>query len=162
MFQTLFCLHYQGFRWKLRGAHDILTTASRVVHIQTQYRTLRATMCILKGRVCGLFSTAACRPIVPFPHWVPLIHLQRRHTPHRHERPLPAKEGSIQGILLAHRNSRRFKVLLHVAKLGHRTDSFTSLRRKACGGFFRCPKNPTTSARFKSANSGTRGQHANH
>ena len=28
--------------------------------------------------------------------------------------------------------------------------------RKACGGFFRCPKNPTTSAGFEPANSGTR------
>jgi hypothetical protein len=27
------------------------------------------------------------------------------------------------------------------------------LRRKACGGFFRCPKNPTTSAGFEPANS---------
>ena len=36
------------------------------------------------------------------------------------------------------------------------------LRRKACGGFSRCPKNPTTSAGFEPANSGTRGQHANH
>ena len=26
------------------------------------------------------------------------------------------------------------------------------LRRKACGGFFRCPKNPTTSAGFEPAN----------
>ena len=29
------------------------------------------------------------------------------------------------------------------------------LRRKACGGFIRCPKNPTTSAGFEPANSGT-------
>ena len=36
------------------------------------------------------------------------------------------------------------------------------LRRKACGGFFRYPKNPTTSAGCETANSGTRGQHANH
>ena len=36
------------------------------------------------------------------------------------------------------------------------------LRRKACGGFFRCPKNRTFSAGFEPANSGTRGQHANH
>jgi len=36
------------------------------------------------------------------------------------------------------------------------------LRRKACGRFFRCPKNPTTSAGLEPANLGTRGQHANH
>ena len=74
----------------------------------------------------GLFVTAACRPIVPLPQWIPLIHLQRRHAPHRHKRPLPSKEGTTQGILLAHRNSRRYWVLLHAAKLGRGTDSFTS------------------------------------
>ena len=111
----------------------------------------------------GLFGTAACRPIVPLPQRFQLIHLQRRHAPHRHERPLPAKEGTTQGILLAHRNSRRYWVLLHAAKLGHGTDSFTSPPKEGtCEGFFIRPKNPTTSAGFEPANSGTRGQHANH
>ena len=132
----------------------------------TASRLCPALRCLkkLKGRVWGLFGTVACRPIVPLPQGVPLIHLQRRHAPHRHERPLLTKEGTIQGISLAHRNSRRYYVLLRAAKLGHRTDSCTSppLRRKACGGFFRCPKNPATSAGFEPANSGTRGQHANH
>ena len=36
------------------------------------------------------------------------------------------------------------------------------LRREACRGFFKCPKNPTTSAGFEPTNSGTRGQNANH
>ena len=36
------------------------------------------------------------------------------------------------------------------------------LRRKAFGGFFRYPKNPTTSAGFEPTNSGTSGQHAYH
>ena len=52
---------------------------------------------------CGAFS--ALQPVgrlYPCPQWVPLIHLQRRHAPHRHERPLLAKEETIQGILLAH------------------------------------------------------------
>ena len=52
---------------------------------------------------CGAFS--ALQPVgrlYPCPQWVPLINLQRRHAQHRHERPLPAKEGTIQGILLAH------------------------------------------------------------
>ena len=40
--------------------------------------------------------------LYPCPQWVPLVHLHRRHVPHRHERPLLAKEGTIQGILLAH------------------------------------------------------------
>jgi hypothetical protein len=36
------------------------------------------------------------RLIVPLPPRSFLIHLQRRHAPHRHERPLLAKEGTIQ------------------------------------------------------------------
>ena len=99
---------------------------------------------------CGAFS--ALQPVgrlYPCPQWVPLIHLQRRHAPHRHEKPLLAKEGTIQGILLAHHNS---------CKAGTWGRFF---QRKACGGFFRCLKNLTTSARFEPANSGTRGQHAN-
>jgi hypothetical protein len=36
------------------------------------------------------------------------------------------------------------------------------LRRKAYCGFFGCPKNPTASAGFEPANSGSSGQYANH
>jgi hypothetical protein len=36
------------------------------------------------------------------------------------------------------------------------------LRRKAYGGFSRCPKNPTASAGFEPANSSSSGQYANH
>jgi hypothetical protein len=50
--------------------------------------------------------------------------------------------------------------LLHAAKLGHII--LLPLRRKAYWGFFRCPKNPTASARFEPANSGSSGQYANH
>ena len=79
---------------------DILQIPSGCIQICSEFK--------VKVRVWTLFGTAACRPIVPLPQWVPLIHLQRRHAPHRHERPLLAKEGTIQGILLAHRNSRRY------------------------------------------------------
>jgi hypothetical protein len=58
----------------------------------------------VKGRLLGL--SAALRLLVsrlyPWPPMSSLIHLQRRLVPHRHERPQAAKEGTIQGILLAH------------------------------------------------------------
>ena len=76
------------------------------------------------------------------------------HAPHRHERPLLANEGTIQGILLAHHNLRRYWVLLHAAKLGHGTDSFTSPPKEGMRRIFQMPeKNPTTSAGFELANS---------
>ena len=94
----------------------------------------------VKGHMWGLSGTAGCRPIVPLPQWVPLIHLQRRHAPHRYERPLLAKEGTRQGILLAHRNSRRYQVLLHAAKLGHGTDPFTSPPKEGMRRIFKMPE----------------------
>ena len=109
------------------------------------------------GRVWGFLS--ALQPVgrlYPCPHWVPLIHLQRRHAPHRHEKSLLAKEEIIQKILLAHRDWQTYYVLLHGAKLGHGTDSFTSPRKEGMRRIFQ------TSAGFEPANSGTRGQHANH
>ena len=93
-----------------------------------------------KGRVWGLFGTAACRPIVPLPPMNSLIHLQRRYAPHRHEIPLLAKEGTIQRILLAHRISQRYWVLLHTAKLGHGTDSFTSPPKEGMRRIFQMPE----------------------
>jgi hypothetical protein len=57
----------------------------------------------VKGRFIGPSSALQpYRPIVPLAPMSCLIHLQRRHVPHSHERPQPAKEGTIQGILLAH------------------------------------------------------------
>jgi len=57
------------------------------------------------------------------------------------ERPLLAKEGTIQGILLAHRNSRRYYVLLNPTMLGHGTDSFTSPPMEGMRRIFQMPKN---------------------
>jgi hypothetical protein len=54
--------------------------------------------------------------------------------------------------------SRRY--LSHASNLRHRQTALLPLRRKSCHGFFR-PKNVTSSARFKPAILGTRGQHAN-
>jgi hypothetical protein len=45
---------------------------------------------------------------------------------------------------------------LHAAKLRHGTDGFTSSPKEDTEDFFR-PKNPTASAEFEPANSGTRG-----
>jgi len=46
----------------------------------------------------------------------------------------------MQGILLAHRNSRRYWVLLHAAELGHGTDSFTSPPKEGMGRIFQMPE----------------------
>jgi len=93
----------------------------------------------------GAFS--ALQPVgrlYPCPQWVPFIHLQRRHASHRHERPLLAKEGTIQGIFAStfviHRGTRFF-YMPQSWDIGQILS--LPLRRKACGGFFRCPKNPT-------------------
>ena len=87
-----------------------ITSANRRINLHIEWSFVKQTFSYsrkkkVKSRVWGLFGTVACRPIVPLPQWVSLIH---RHTPHRHERPLLAKEGIIQGILLAHCNSRRY------------------------------------------------------
>ena len=48
-----------------------------------------------KGRVVGPFQHCIRRLIVLLPQISSIIHLQRRHAPHRRERPLLAKEGTI-------------------------------------------------------------------
>jgi hypothetical protein len=53
--------------------------------------------------------------------------------------------------------------LLHAAKLRHGTDGFTSPPKEGMLWILMSPeKNSTASAAFEPANSGTRGQHANH
>ena len=97
----------------------------------------------LKFKVaCGAFS--ALQPVgrlYPCPQWVPLIHLQRRHAPLRHERPLLAKEGTIQGILLAHSIIHGGTGFFYMPKNWDMGQILSiPFWRKACGGFFRCPK----------------------
>ena len=48
-----------------------------------------------KGRLVGLFQHCVRRLIVLLPQMSSYIHLERRHAPHRRERPLLAKEGTI-------------------------------------------------------------------
>ena len=53
-----------------------------------------------------------------------------------------------------------FRDLLHVVKLRHGTNGFTSLPKEGVLRIFFTPKNPTASAGFEPANLGTKGQHA--
>jgi hypothetical protein len=52
--------------------------------------------------------------------------------------------------------------LLHAVKLRHGTDGFTSPPKEGMLRNFVARKNPKASPGFEPANSGTRGQHANH
>jgi hypothetical protein len=101
--------------------------------------------------------------IVPYPLRSSLIHLQRRHRTKRRESPLLAKEGTvIEGIWLATRNSPQLLGSFTCHKVGtwDRLFNLPSGGRHAEDFLHR--KNSTVSAGFEPANSGTRGQHANH
>jgi hypothetical protein len=74
----------------------------------------------------------------------------------RRERPLPAKEGS-----LTHEFCQGAGFFAHAPKLGHGADYLTSPPKEGMLRFLH-QKNPTASPGFEPANSGTRGQHANH
>ena len=79
--------------------------------------TDRRTKVKLKA-VCGSYSTAALRHIVFFLERVPsFISRGAAHTKRR-ERPLLAKEGTIPGIYLAIRNSRKLLGSLTFRKAG--------------------------------------------
>ena len=81
----------------------------------------------LKVAQWDFFSTAAEGWLYSYPKMSSFIHLQRRHAPYRRERHLLAKEGTITKEFNQQiRNLRKHQVLLHAAKLGHGTDSFTS------------------------------------
>jgi hypothetical protein len=73
---------------------------------------------------CGTFSALQpCRPIVPFPQWVPHIHLQRRHALHRHERPL------------------LYTFVIHGGTwFFYMTDSFTSLPKEGMRRIYQMPE----------------------
>ena len=86
---------------------------------------------------------------------ISFIHLQRRHAPHRRERPLLAKERTItKEFSWQIRNLRKYYVPLHAAKLGHGTDSFTSPPKECMLRTIRTPE--------KYNGFGRAGQHANH
>ena len=108
--------------------------------------------------VFGSYSTAALRRIVFLPELVPsFISRGAAHTKRR-ERPLLAKEGTIPGIYLAIRNSRKLPVSLTCRKAGtwnrffyfpsrgrHAEDFY--IHRKASAGF-----EPTNLKSYKKAN----------
>ena len=172
-------------------------------NFQTSVNVNRFTLLtkfLVKKIACRALS--ALKPVgrlYPCPQWVPFIHLQRRHAPHRHERPLLANKGTLQGdfasTFVIHNGTRFFYMpqswdmvrFFHFPSEGMHTEDFSDarkiqrvrpglnprtrghgqilslpLRRNAYGRFFRCPKNPTSSAGLEPANSGTRGHHANH
>jgi hypothetical protein len=72
----------------------------------------------------------------------------------------PAAEGGTVGEKFCRKLwlPRHFWVILHAVKHDMGQTACLPLWRKACWGFF-LPKNPTASAGFDSANSGTKGQH---
>ena len=63
-------------------------------------------------------------------------------------------------ILPKFRLPRKFRDVLHAANLRHGTDGFTSLPKEGVLRNFFCPKNPTDSAGFLTANLGTKSQRA--
>ena len=91
-----------------------------------------------KGR---FFSTAAEGWLYSYPQMSSFIHLQRHHAPHRRERHLLAKEGTItKEFSWQILNLRKYWVLLHAAKLGHGTDSFTSPPKEGMLRIIRTPE----------------------
>ena len=91
--------------------------------------------------------------------------LRRQVPPRLHDARDPSSEGWNYGreycpVNLAEvTTSTTFWDLLHAANYDMGQTALLPLRRKACRDFFR-PKNPTASAGFEPANSGTRGQRA--
>jgi hypothetical protein len=79
---------------------------------------------------------------------------------HRRERPLLARKGNWREF------SQQFAAENGIFYMPQSWDMgqiiLLPLRRKACWGFFHIVKNPTVSVGIEPANSGTRGQHANH
>ena len=118
----------------------------------------------LKVALWGFFNTMAVWPIVFLPPTSSRIHLQRRHASYRCARPLPAKAGTITNEFCKQiRNSRKITRFFYMPQswdMGHIL--LLPLQRKAFWGFSGRPKNPTASAGFEPANSGSSGQYANH
>ena len=116
-----------------------------------------------KSHVWGFFGTAACRPIVPLPP------MSSPHSSPDAPRTTQARGTSASEGGNYTRNFASTFVIHGGTVFFYMPQSWDTgqilslpLRRKACGGFFRCPKNPTTSTGFEPANSGARGHHPNH
>jgi hypothetical protein len=133
--------------------------------LHTIYRNTLAILPLGKGREAGVYSALQLEEVdCTLIAWrSSLIHLQKRHHTKRRKNPLLAKEGTfIEGILLAIRNLLQLLESFTCRKVGTlgRLFNFPSERRRAEDFVHR--KNPTASAGFKPANSGSTGQHANH
>jgi hypothetical protein len=118
--------------------------------------SLTTVVDVIKFAWRGLSALQLIELIVPYPWRSSLIHLQRHHRTKRRESPLLAKKGTfIEGILLTIRNLPQFLVSFTCRKVGtwNRLFIFPSGGRHA-EDFLR-RKNPTASAGFELANSGT-------
>ena len=103
--KKLFGLHISSFPQVLRISIHISNLWLKILSTKKGIRIVQVWHTkILKGKkvkvkaVCWYYSTAALRPIVFLPEWVPsFISRGAAHTKRR-ERPLLAKEGTISGI----------------------------------------------------------------
>jgi hypothetical protein len=86
---TLFAIYRMTEYHELYDSeHSLCVINSRLMH---EYKGKG------KGRYLGRFRHCSRVDLLyPCPPWSSLIHLQRRHIPRRHERPLLAKEVTIQ------------------------------------------------------------------
>ena len=110
-----------------------------------------------EGRLVGPFQHCSLRLIVLLPP-NEFLHSTPEAPRTTHARQTSASEGRnyYQGIY----ESTSFFYMKQNWDMGQILS--LPLRRKACWGLFGHPKNPKASAGFEPANSGTRGQHANH
>ena len=74
-----------------KGVEEVTVTKVSEEHSGSIFKVFK----VFKGRLVGPFQHCSQRLIVLLPQMSSFIHLQRRHAPYRHERPLLAKEGTI-------------------------------------------------------------------
>ena len=111
--------------------------------------------CCKKGRLVGPFQHCSEGWLYSYPQMSSFIHLQRRHAPRRRRKELSPRNLVSKSWIY---ESTMFFYMPQIWDMGQILS--LPLRRKVCWGFFGHPKNPTSSAGFEPANSGTRDQHA--
>jgi hypothetical protein len=118
----------------------------------------------VKGRKAGFIQhcSSVYSRLFSHPSCSSFIHLQRRHHTKRRGSPLIAKEGTFEGIYLASRNSLQMRGSFTCRKVGTWDVLFNFPSEGRHAEDFYIQKNPTASAGFELANSGTRDQHVNH
>ena len=125
------------------------------------YQTLKRLK--VKGRFMGPFSTAAIGLLYSYPQQVPAF-ISRGATHHTDAQYLYQRRRELLPMNFASKSvideSTSFFYMPQSWDMGQIL--LLPLRRKAYWGFCGRPKNPTASAGFEPANSGTRGQYAKH